>query len=181
MAAFSASLAAFCSPLRPVYCPTGVITFEGTARPMTANTIWPKTTPLLSSRERTPDVIMRIVGPENVRHYAVLGVKPGASMNELKRAYRERAKQCHPDLNPTSAAAQEFRRLTEAFERLTDAKTPLGLTPIPNRRPNGTPSPAAQVVAKARAAAERAAAASPEEQVNGVARAAAARKAAEQE
>ena len=44
----------------------------------------------------------------------VLGVRPGASPAELKAAYRERAKQWHPDLNPTKYAAQKFRLLTEA-------------------------------------------------------------------
>jgi hypothetical protein len=47
--------------------------------------------------------------------YAVLGVKPGASPAELKAAYRERAKKCHPDVNPTKGAAQEFQKLTEVM------------------------------------------------------------------
>lgn len=45
--------------------------------------------------------------------YSVLGVRPGATPAQLKAAYRERAKQCHPDVNPSKAAAQEFQALTE--------------------------------------------------------------------
>ena len=48
--------------------------------------------------------------------YAMLGVQPGASRAELKAAYRERVKQHHPDVNPTDAAAREFRMLTEVRE-----------------------------------------------------------------
>ena len=48
--------------------------------------------------------------------YAVLGVQPGASRAELKAAYRERVKKHHPDVNPTDAAAREFRMLTEVRE-----------------------------------------------------------------
>ena len=45
--------------------------------------------------------------------YSILGVQPGASHAELRAAYRERAKACHPDVNPTRKAAQEFQKLTE--------------------------------------------------------------------
>ena len=48
--------------------------------------------------------------------YAMLGVQPGASRAELKAAYRERVKKHHPDVNPTDAAAREFRMLTEVRE-----------------------------------------------------------------
>ena len=117
---------ALCSPLRPLGYPIAIPTFEGTARPMTASG-WPKTMPRVA-RERTISIVMRAIDAETVRRYAVLGVHPGASMKELKRAYRERAKQCHPDLNPTAAAAQEFRWLTE-----------VGAQPLP--RPNLSISP----------------------------------------
>ena len=32
--------------------------------------------------------------------YRVLGLKPGASEEEVKRAYRQQAKKYHPDKNP---------------------------------------------------------------------------------
>ncbi len=43
----------------------------------------------------------------------VLGVRRNASPVELKAAYYKRVKQCHPDLNPSDEAMQEFLLLTE--------------------------------------------------------------------
>ena len=56
---------------------------------------------------------MIAMGGDPANGYRVLGVQPGASLSELKAAYRERAKQCHPDVNPSMAAAEQFRILTE--------------------------------------------------------------------
>ena len=51
--------------------------------------------------------------------FALLGVSPGASEEELQAAYRARARACHPDLHPNDpSAAEEFRRITEAYETL---------------------------------------------------------------
>ena len=51
---------------------------------------------------------------------AALGVQARASLAEIKRAYREAAKQAHPDLHPDDAtAAARFRSLQEAYESLT--------------------------------------------------------------
>lgn len=44
-----------------------------------------------------------------------LGLAPGASINEIKRAYRQRALDAHPDRGGDAAA---FRALTAAYERL---------------------------------------------------------------
>jgi hypothetical protein len=51
--------------------------------------------------------------------YAVLGLAPGASAGEVKRAYRDRAKECHPDAGGSSA---DFRRLQEAYEEALEAQ-----------------------------------------------------------
>ena len=55
--------------------------------------------------------------------YSVLGLQPGASRAELKAEYRKRAKSCHPDVNPTLAAAQEFRMLREVIPWLRHHRT----------------------------------------------------------
>jgi DnaJ domain len=48
-------------------------------------------------------------------HYAILGVGVDATEPQIKAAYRERAKQCHPDLHPgDGAAAERFRQISEA-------------------------------------------------------------------
>jgi molecular chaperone DnaJ len=55
--------------------------------------------------------------------YQVLGVRRGASVAEVRRAYQKAARQLHPDLNPGDpVAAQRFRSVSEAFEVLADAQ-----------------------------------------------------------
>ena len=59
---------------------------------------------------------MRSQAPTRYRdHYVILGVRPDATDAEIKATFRERAKQCHPDLHPGDAAAAErFRLISEA-------------------------------------------------------------------
>jgi len=53
--------------------------------------------------------------------YVVLGVSPGASEAEIKRAYRRLARRFHPDINPGDRmAASRFRQILEAYETLID-------------------------------------------------------------
>lgn len=49
--------------------------------------------------------------------YKVLGLKPGASKEEAKKAYRKLAFENHPDRNPGNKAAEEkFKQISEAWE-----------------------------------------------------------------
>ena len=50
-------------------------------------------------------------------YYKILGVMPGASREEIKRAYHIKAKHCHPDLNP-SLSGKEFIKVKRAFDYL---------------------------------------------------------------
>jgi len=52
-------------------------------------------------------------------YYDALGVRPGASESEIKRAYRARAKEVHPDTGGDDIA---FRAVSEAYLVLGDAK-----------------------------------------------------------
>ena len=54
-------------------------------------------------------------------YYEVLEVERGASVDEIKRAYRKKALQYHPDRNQGDAAAEDrFKEATEAYEVLSD-------------------------------------------------------------
>jgi molecular chaperone DnaJ len=55
-------------------------------------------------------------------YYSVLGLAPGASATDIKRAYRRLSRRYHPGVNPGDrAAAALFQRITEAYETLADA------------------------------------------------------------
>ena len=52
--------------------------------------------------------------------YKVLGVAPGASEEEIKRAHRTLAKKYHPDTNPgNAAAAEKMNEINAAYDILT--------------------------------------------------------------
>lgn len=59
---------------------------------------------------------------ENKRdYYEVLGVEKNASADEIKRAYRKKAMQFHPDRNPDDPSAEEkFKEAGEAYEVLSN-------------------------------------------------------------
>jgi DnaJ-class molecular chaperone len=53
--------------------------------------------------------------------YTVLGVKKGASDEEIRKAYRKLAKQYHPDLNPGKKDAEaKFKSASAAYDLLSD-------------------------------------------------------------
>jgi len=55
-------------------------------------------------------------------YYDALGLKKGASDEEIKKAFRQQAKKFHPDVNPGNAKAEaRFKEVNEAYEVLSDS------------------------------------------------------------
>ncbi|PYX39027.1 MAG: molecular chaperone DnaJ, partial [Acidobacteria bacterium] len=56
-------------------------------------------------------------------YYGALGVKKGASTEEIRKAFRKLARKYHPDVNPGDKSAEEkFKTISEANEVLSDPK-----------------------------------------------------------
>jgi curved DNA-binding protein CbpA len=91
--------------------------------------------------QNTADVTTaeRQTNPQN--DYAVLGVREGATLEEMRAALRQKGKALHPDINPNGG--EQFREVTAAFERLksrgdVQAATPQEITPETTRALSGT-------------------------------------------
>ena len=60
---------------------------------------------------------------EFIDYYKVLNISENATLEEIKKAFRELAKEFHPDKNKSSDASVKFREIFEAYEILKDKIT----------------------------------------------------------
>lgn len=56
----------------------------------------------------------------NKDYYEILGVDRDADQDEIKKAYRRLAKKYHPDRNDSDNAEEKFKKISEAYEILSD-------------------------------------------------------------
>ncbi|KAJ2453673.1 DnaJ sub B member 6 [Coemansia sp. RSA 2336] len=61
----------------------------------------------------------------DTKYYELLGIQPGATPDEVKKAYRKLSLQWHPDKNPNNReeAEEKFKQLAEAYSVLSDPET----------------------------------------------------------
>lgn len=77
----------------------------------------------LQSDPMSPAAEVRRVKQYGTRDpYAILGLTPDATEEEISRAHRDMARRLHPDKNPDSGAAEAFHVLREAYQTLKDPK-----------------------------------------------------------
>ena len=55
-------------------------------------------------------------------YYEILGVEKSVSQADLKKAYRKKALEYHPDRNKAADAEEKFKEINEAYEVLSDEK-----------------------------------------------------------
>jgi DnaJ-class molecular chaperone len=73
-------------------------------------------------------------------HYTALGLGSSATLADIKKAFRQKAAQYHPDRNTDAEAPARFRTVQEAYEVLSDDAKRLAYDD--NRRRNLLDNPA---------------------------------------
>ena len=53
-------------------------------------------------------------------YYELLGLNKGASVEEVKKAYKQLAKKYHPDVSKEPNAEEKFKEIMEAYSVLSD-------------------------------------------------------------
>lgn len=69
-------------------------------------------------------LVLTFILADSRDYYDILGVKRGATIKEIKKAYKKQARKYHPDRNQNRPefAKKKFVELNEAYEILKDEK-----------------------------------------------------------
>mmetsp|Transcript_7768 Transcript_7768/g.28423 ORF Transcript_7768/g.28423 Transcript_7768/m.28423 type:complete len:311 (-) Transcript_7768:73-1005(-) len=68
-----------------------------------------------------PGAVRFLASGRQQSFYEVLGVPPSATQADIKRAYLQEAKKCHPDVNSSADATARFQALAQAYQVLGNA------------------------------------------------------------
>ena len=79
-----------------------------------ANGIMPGTSPQ-HGQQPAPDGLTRLND-----YYSILGVDPSATVDDIRRAFRQLARKYHPDVNPDPDAEERFHEINTAYQVLMD-------------------------------------------------------------
>ena len=74
-----------------------------------------------------------------VEYYNVLGVPPNATLTEIREAYFRKVKECHPDINPSQEAKEQFILVRDAYKILSDVDRRVGYDRHLSKKPSGSP------------------------------------------
>src|SRR5688500_2841575 len=66
------------------------------------------------------------MGMAHRTYYQMLGITPCTDARTLQKAYRQRVRQVHPDINPSAQALEQFYDLQRAYEALANPKSRAG-------------------------------------------------------
>ncbi len=56
------------------------------------------------------------------QYFDILGVNENSSIEEIKKAYKKKAKEFHPDLNKSPDAEEHFKKINEAYNKILEYK-----------------------------------------------------------
>lgn len=76
--------------------------------------------------------------------YRLLGLRTGASYEDIKASYRRLARQLHPDVNPNQQANEKFIQVTEAYRFLLGVVSPPRINDAPPQSQDRSPSEVAK-------------------------------------
>ena len=83
-------------------------------------------------------------GPTREEHLQTLGLEPDATPEQIKTAFRNMAKEVHPDVNPSPDATAKFQEILAAYTALTPPRPNAGaekpVTPTEPAKPTVTPA-----------------------------------------
>ncbi len=72
---------------------------------------------------RDDKIYLSNILPMSYEYYTTLGIEQNASPDEIKKAYRKKAMECHPDRHAGDKAKEaEFKKVNEAYATLSDTQ-----------------------------------------------------------